>query len=135
MNEKEIWRYESQDKTHINVVCEIEPCILINYPTGTLHEEGTHQLFNFFKEYSEKMNKKIMLLIDNSKVKSIDIRARKFVVEFVKEKSPIKKAATFGTNIFMENLISLFAAIMSKMSLVHHAFNNKENAFSWLKKE
>ncbi len=134
MNEKEIWSYENQDKTNTNFVCEIESGVLINYPTGILYEEGARQLFTFFKEYSEKIKKKILLLIDNSAVKSIDKKARELVIEFVKKESPIKKAATFGKNHVMANFISLFATIMCKMNLIHHAFKNKEDALVWLKK-
>ena len=133
IEEKEIWRYESTGKNLKIILYEVEKGLLINYPEGIVNLESVKELFKFLKEYNKKINKKIILLIDNCKLKSINVMARLYVIKFVKRNSIIKKAATFGNNLFIRNFMNLFTAIMSKMDLLSNSFETKEEALKWVK--
>ena len=68
-------------------------------------------------------------------IETIDKKARKFIIKFVKKKTLIKKAATIGNNIFIINLMNLFIAIVSKRDFEFFSFETKEQAIEWLKKD
>ena len=115
------------------VLFEVEKGLLINYPEGIINLECVKKLFKFLEKYNKKINKKIILLIDNSNLKSIDIKARYYVIKFITKNAIIKRTATFGKNLFIRNFMNLFTAIMNKMDLMTFTFETKEEALKWVK--
>ena len=130
--EEEIWRYENKDKTQVIVLHEIEKGLLINYPQGNINLDGVKELFKFLNEYNKINNKKIILLIDNTKLQSIAIKARLYVIKFIKKNVILKKAVTYGKNLFIRNFMNLFTSIMNKVDLTSYSFETKEEALKWI---
>lgn len=71
------------------------------------------------------------LLVDASKLYKLRMDARKVGIEWAK-KAPFKKAALYGSNYFIRNLLNLSILASGKIDTIK-TFANQNEAIEWLK--
>lgn len=107
--------------------------ILVNFPNGTISQVDAVALFDFLSTYKKNAESELYLAIDNSRIKSVSTSARTFVVNQFRDNTPLKKAASFGSNVILRNFMNIFSSLMSRSGIHHHSFKTEKEAIDWLK--
>lgn len=109
----------------------------INSDTYLVLTEGISDKDSLEKTYQTLVNlskgKKINMITDNSKIKSIDPEARKTALKFGLENSPFKKIASVNNSIIMKGFIKLYSTLASK-KIKFNTFSTIEEAIKWIEK-
>lgn len=105
--------------------------ILVFYPEGKMDLEAVQSFFEFLKEYSEKEEGLLILLVENSHISSIDMKARIYVVDTIARNSFIHVAASFGENLLFSTIVNIFTSVMSKLQIRHKLFKTEKEALDW----
>lgn len=113
-------------------IIEVLPGKLIIKADGSLTLELTKKLFKFFKDYSDSIDMKLYIAIDNSSIISINVDARLWLIGYAKDGSSILKANSYGNNIFIENTLLILINIISEDDDVYEQLENEAEALEWI---
>jgi hypothetical protein len=107
-----------------------EECFGVLYvePTGMVDLETASRLMSLVGEYSQAHDVKVVLLVDNSKVTSIEPEARSYVLNLLKKRPFIQSAVSFGSNVFIRNFMNIFLGLMTSGAITAKVFKTKDEA-------
>ncbi|MBB6482453.1 STAS/SEC14 domain-containing protein [Spirochaeta isovalerica] len=130
MNSYPIWFYESKDfKAQL---IEKNKGILVFYPDGRVTTQAAKAFFEFLKKYKDKQEKgNLILVVDNSRISSIDMKARIYVVDTIGKDSFIDIAVSFGDNLIFSAVVKIFTSVMSKAKIHNKVFKTEKEALEW----
>jgi hypothetical protein len=124
--------YASSDQSQGLLVTEECRGFLFVQPSGVMDLATASRLMSLLGDYSQQREGiSVVLLVDNSKVKSIETDARSYVLNLIKKKPLIKTAVSFGTNVFIRNFMKIFLGLVTSGNIVTKIFKTKAEALEY----
>lgn len=125
-----IW--SNRDNTNNLEIIEISEGKLLVKIIGIFNLNLTKDLFVFLNKYSDKLNKKVDIAIDNSNIADIEQDARLWVLSHGKKCPVISTAVSYGTNIYIENMLTILVNIISDKDSMMTRFKMEKEAIDYL---
>lgn len=124
-----VWIYNSSE---FNAeLMEDDRGILIFYPVGRIDLTAIESFFAFLRDYKRTSSGMLILLVENSLISSIEMKARIFVVDSIMRSPFIDIAVSFGENLLFSTIVNIFTSIMSRLQLRHSVFKSEKEALDW----
>lgn len=129
-NSSLVW--SNNDNTNNLEIVEISEGKLLVRIIGIFNLNLTKELFVFLNDYSDQVNKKIDIAIDNSNIVDIEKDARLWVLSHGKKCPVISTAVSYGTNIYIENILTILVNIISDADSMMTRFKMENEAIHYL---
>lgn len=128
-----IWHFQREANKEEISIFEIVPGAVIVQPKGSMSSESVEALFNFLDYYSIGIKSKVDLVIDIKSITSISCEARATLIGLVKTMSPVNRIISYGSNIFIQNVLQVLISIIANKGKEYKNFYTIEEAVDWIK--